>query len=226
VVRRRHPQQGRPSRPAQLAAGRVGADLISKNGLRARLNSRQAVAALTFTNSLIRDHGGWNRFKAFRDTWDFFGARNQVARDQVGAWPMESFYYNVLADNSPQVNITAKYFTNRRGGPITMFSGNGWAIPRGARDQDLACKWMKAMTATDTWVAVARERFNLRRRQGRAFTGLYTANVRADVRIFEDVYQPMGKQQFDDAVKKLINAPRYGFALPPSPAPFFSSPYF
>lgn len=195
-----------------------GADLISRDGLRAKLNSPQAIRALTFTDNLIRDHGGWDRFKAFRDTWDFFGSGNQVAKDQIGAWPMESFYYNVLADNSPGVDITAKYFTNRKGGPITFFSGNGWAIPRGAKDPDLACRWMKAMTATDTWVAAGRERFNLRRRQGRAFTGLYTANARADVKIFEDVYQPLGNKDFDDAVKKLINAPRYAFALPPSPA--------
>ena len=44
---------------------------------------------------------------------------------------MESFYYNVMAEGNP-VNITAKYFTNRKGGPITMVSGSGWAI-RAAR---------------------------------------------------------------------------------------------
>jgi multiple sugar transport system substrate-binding protein len=195
-----------------------GADLITPDGLRARLNSPQAIQALTFTTQLIRDHGGWDRFKAFRDTWDFFGRQNQVAENQVGAWPMESFYYNVLADNSPNVDITAKYFVNRRGGPITFFQGNGWAIPRGARDADLACKWMKAMTAVDTWVAVARDRLNLRKRQGRAFTGLYTANSRADVAIYEDVYQPLGRRQFDSAVRLLVQSSRYAFALPPSPA--------
>ena len=40
----------------------------------------------------------------------------------------------------------------------------------------------------------------------------------ADVKIFEDVYQPMGKRQFDEAVKTLVQASRYAFALPPSPA--------
>ncbi len=195
-----------------------GKNLISDNGLRAQLNSREAVAALNFAHSLIRDHGGWDRFKAFRDTWDFFGRGNQVARNQVGAWPMESWYYNVMADNSPQVDITAKYFTNRRGGPITFFQGNGWAIPRGARNPDLACKWMKAMTSEAAWLLVAKNRFDLRRRQGREFTGLYTANTRADVKIYQDIFQRMGRQNFDDAVQKLVQAPRYGFAMPVSPA--------
>lgn len=195
-----------------------GKDLLSKDGLKAQLNSREAVRALTYTVGLINDHGGWDRFKAFRDTWDFFGTGNQVAKNQIGAWPMESWYYNVLADASPNVDIRAKYFTNRRGGPITFFSGNGWAIPRGAKNPGLACKFMKAMTSVEAWRAVAKNRFDARKRQNRAFTGLYTANTLADVKVYEDIYQPMGKKQFDDAVALLVRAPRYGFSIPSSPA--------
>ena len=195
----------------------LGKDLISKNGLRAQLNSPEAVQALTFAYSLIRDHGGWNQFKAFRDTWDFFGRNNQVAADQVGAWPMESFYYNVLAEGAP-VNITAKYFTNRKGGPITMISGNGWAIPRGAKNPGLACKFMKAMTSVQAWMAVGKARFDLRKRQGRAYTGLYTANTAADVKLYEDIYQKVGNPDFDNAVALLVRAPRYAFSIPLSPA--------
>ena len=191
--------------------------IIAANG-RPQLNTPQAVAALTFTLQLIRDHGGWNRFKAFRDTFDFFGRQNPLVQNQIGAWPMESFIYNVFANNSPNSPLTAKYFVNRRGGPITMFAGSGWAIPRGSRDQDLACRWMKAMTSVEAWVTVARNRLNARRRVGQAFTGLYTGNTRADLRIFQDVYQPMGNRQFDEAVQRLYTAPRFGFALPPSPA--------
>jgi len=196
----------------------AGKDLISKNGLRAQLNSREAVAALSYTVSLINDHGGWNRFKAFRDTFDFFGRGNPFARNQIAAMPFESFIYNVFADNSPQIDLVAKYFTNRKGGPITLFSGNGWAIPRGASDPDLACQFMKAMTSLEAWKKVAKSRFDLRKNQGRAFTGLYTANTKADVEIYEDIYQKIGKQGFDDAVTLLVRAPRYGFAVPLSPA--------
>ena len=195
----------------------LGKDLISKNGLQAQLNSPEAVQALTFAHSLIRDHGGWNRFKAFRDTWDFFGRNNQVAADQVGAWPMESWYYNVLAEGAP-VNITAKFFTNRKGGPITMISGNGWAIPRGAKNPGLACKFMKAMTSVEAWMKVGKERFDLRKRQGRAYTGLYTANTVADVKLYEDIYQKVGNPDFDNAVALLVRAPRYAFSIPLSPA--------
>ncbi len=196
---------------------RYGANLISANGLRAQLNSVQAVAALNYAVSLIKDHGGWDKFKAYRDTFDYFGRINPMSGNQMGATPFESFWYNVLAEGAP-VDITAKYFTNRRGGPITMISGNAWAIPRGSKNPGLACKFIKAMQSVNAWTTVAKSRFDLRKRQGRAFTGLYTANTRADVKIYEDIYQKMGNKQFDDAVTLLVRAPRYAFAIPLSPA--------
>jgi len=195
-----------------------GKDLISKDGLKAQLNTKEAVAALAYTVGLINDHGGWNKFKAFRDTFDFFGAQNPMKLNQIGAWPMESFIYNVFADNSPNIELQAKYFTNRKGGPLTMFSGNGWAIPRGAKDQDLACKFAKTMTSVEAWKTVAKARFDARKRQGRAYTGLYTANTKADIKTYEDIYQPIGRKAFDEAVTLLVRAPRYGFAVPLSPA--------
>ena len=99
-----------------------------------------------------------------------------------------------------------------------MLSGNAWAIPKGSKNPGLACKYIKALQSVDSWRKVAKERFDLRKRQGRAFTGLYTANTKADVKIYEDIYQPMGNKDFDDAVALLVRAPRYGFAVPLSPA--------
>jgi multiple sugar transport system substrate-binding protein len=195
-----------------------GAQILSKDGLHAHLNSPKAVQALTYAYSLIRAHGGWGPFKSFRDTWDFFGAKNQVAEDQIGAWPMESFYYNVLAQNSPNVSITAKPFLNRRGGAITLLTGNAWAIPKGSKNAGLACTWMKAMTATSSWVAAAKKRFDAQRARNRPFTGVYTANTQADVKIYQDIYQKMGNPQFDKAVDLLVAVSRYGFTIPASPA--------
>jgi multiple sugar transport system substrate-binding protein len=79
---------------------------------------------------------------------------------------------------------------------------------------------MKAMTSVDAWRTVARNRLNARRAANppQAFTGLYTANSRADLAIYQDIYQPVGNPQFDDAVQKLYTVPKYAFALPPSRA--------
>jgi multiple sugar transport system substrate-binding protein len=77
---------------------------------------------------------------------------------------------------------------------------------------------MKAMTSVEAWKAVGKSRYDLRKRQGRAYTGLYTANAVADVKLYEDIYQPVGNKDFDDAVALLVRAPRYAFSVPLSPA--------
>ena len=62
----------------------------ARHGLKAQLNTPQAVKALTFAVSVINAEGGWNKFKAYRDTFDFFGKQNPLVKDQLGFWPMES----------------------------------------------------------------------------------------------------------------------------------------
>ena len=194
-----------------------GKDIVSKNGLKAQLNSKEAVAALTYAVSIINAEGGWNKFKAFRDTFDFFGAGNPLVKDQLGFWPMESFIYNVFSNNSPNVDLQARFFTNRKGGPITMFSGNGWVVPKGAKNSADACAYMKAVTSVDAWMVAAKKRFDARRLANSTFTGVYTANAVADKKTYEDIYQSFGHPQFDRAVQILVAAPKYGFELPPSP---------
>src|SRR5215212_6826583 len=186
-----------------------GKDILSKNGLKAQLNSPQAIAALTYTVSVINAEGGWNKFKAFRDTFDFFGRDNPLVKDQLGFWPMESFIYNVFSNNSPNVDLLARFFTNRRGGPITMFSGNGWVVPKGSKNADAACDYMKAVTSVDAWMVAAKKRYDARKAAGSTFTGVYTANTIADKKTYEDIYQSFGHPQFDNAVKILVNAPKY-----------------
>jgi multiple sugar transport system substrate-binding protein len=195
-----------------------GGSIISANGLKAQINTAQARKALAFTTGVINAEGGWNKFVAYRNTFDFFGAKNPLVQDQLGFWPMESFIYNVFANNSPKAGIAARYFTNRRGGPITFFSGNGWAIPKASKNFAAACDYMKAVTSVQAWLLAGSKRLNTRKAAGQAFTGLYTANAVADKKLYEDVYHATGNPQYDDAVKYLVNAPKYGFELPPTPA--------
>jgi multiple sugar transport system substrate-binding protein len=175
---------------------------------------------LNVTTAIINAEGGWNKFVAFRNTFDFFGAQNPLVKDQLGFWPMESFIWNVFANNSPKAPIAAAYFTNQKGGPITFFSGNGWAIPKGSKNFDAACAYMKAVTSVGAWEIAASKRLNARKAANppQAFTGVYTANTLADKKTYEDVYQSFGNPDYDTAVKYLVNAPKYGFELPPTPA--------
>jgi multiple sugar transport system substrate-binding protein len=194
-----------------------GADLMSADGLKANFTDPKVVEALTYTKSLIDEQGGWNNFKAFRDTWDFFGAKNQVAQNQVGAWPMESWYWNVMAESSPNVKVTAVPFTDRKGKPFTFISGSSWAIPKGAKNPGLACTWMKTMTSVKAWMTAAKARAASTQAKGQVFTGLYTANNVADKKIFDEVYEP-SSAAWDNAVKTLVDVQKNAIAFPASPA--------
>jgi multiple sugar transport system substrate-binding protein len=196
-----------------------GGNIISANGLKAQLNTKAAQKALAFTTAVINGEGGWNKFVAYRNTFDFFGKGNPLAKDQLGMWPMESFIYNVFANNTPSQSIQAKYFTNQKGGPITFFSGNGWVIPKGSKDFADACSYMKAVTSVAAWEFAGKKRYDARKAANQAFTGLYTANAVADKKLYEDIYHSTGgSAAYDDAVKILVNASKYGFELPPTPA--------
>ena len=198
--------------------GGKNSDIVSADGLHAQLNTRDAVAALAFAVQLINAQGGWNKFRSFRDTFDWFGAQNPFVKDQIALTPYESFLYNVFSNNSPNIDLVSKFFTNHKGGPITFFSGNGWVIPKGSGNFADACSYMKAVTSVNAWETAAKKRYDARKAAGQTFTGLYTANSVADRKIYEDIYQPFGHAQFDKAVQILVADAKYGFELPPTPA--------
>jgi multiple sugar transport system substrate-binding protein len=202
-----------------LWAKAYGVDILSKDGLTPHLNDPRAVKALTYAMSLISAQGGWDKFKAFRDTWDFFGGKNQVAENQVGAWPMEQWYYNVLASTTPQVRITGIYFRNLKNQPINFETGSAWAIPKGSKNAAAACTWMKTMTSVSTWMAAAKNRAALRAKANQPYTGILTGNALADKALYAQTYKPINRF-FDEAVKKFVDAQRFSFAIPASPASF------
>jgi multiple sugar transport system substrate-binding protein len=202
--------------PLWVAAN--GGTLLSEDGRTATLNDPKVVEALEFAASLHDAAGGPENFLAFRDTWDFFGANNMIAADQLGAFPMEQWYVNVLADVSPDADVVFKAFTDREGDPITYATGSAWAVPAGAANPDAACAFMKTMTATETWVAAAQERARLREEAGTTNTGVYTANRLADEQIFGEIVQPSGRETFDNAVQVILSVQDAAVAIPANPA--------
>jgi multiple sugar transport system substrate-binding protein len=199
-----------------LWAKAYGVDILSKDGLTPHLNDPRAVKALTYTMSLINAQGGWDKFKAFRDTWDFFGAKNQVEENQIGAWPMEQWYYNTLASVSPGVHITGLQFRNLKNQPIQYETGSAWAIPKGAKNTAAACTWAKTMTSVSTWVAAGTNRAKIRAEKKQPYTGILTGNSIADAQIQKSI--PSINRFFDQAVKKYYDQQRFSVGIPASPA--------
>jgi multiple sugar transport system substrate-binding protein len=200
-----------------LWAKAFGVDLLSPNGMTAKLDSPQAIQALTFATGLINAQGGWNSFSSFRNTFDFFGAGNEFAKNQLGAFPMEDWYVNVLAQNSPHVKLTIKPFTTLSGKPLDWETGSAWAIPAKAMNPQLACLWAKTMTSVSAWMAAAKARIAVDHKANSPFTGLYTANQVADQKLMKAYFKPSGNQ-WSKAVQTIEKVQSSAFGLPASPA--------
>ena len=195
-----------------------GGAMLSDDGKTAQLNDPKVVEALTTTAGIVQADGGWNKLKSLRDSFDFFGAKNQFAKDQLGAFPMEDWYLNVLAEASPNVDISVTPFKDRQGNPITFVTGSAWAIPKGAKNPTAACRFAKTMTEASTWVAAAKARVAARAKKHLPFTGLYSGNKVADEQIFGGIYKPADNPKFNDAVQTVLGVQDVAFATPPSPA--------
>jgi multiple sugar transport system substrate-binding protein len=195
-----------------------GVDMISPDGRIANLTDPRLVEALEFTVGLVRQQGGYGTFKAFRDSFDFFGEQNPMAADQMVAWPMEDWYLNQIANNSPQVRLVVAPFQDRQGNPIDWATGSAWAIPRGSAHPQEACRWIKTMSDAPSWIAAARARATVRAAENKAFTGLYTGNRKADETIFGEIVKLDDQPVYAAAVQAVRDAQEHAFAMPASPA--------
>ena len=149
-----------------------GADLISADGRTAQLNDPRVVQALQFAANIYKEQGGFGKVKAYRDSADFFGKKNQYATNVLGAMPMEQWYVNVLNDVSPNAAMAFSPFKTPQGQTLAFSSGSAWAIPKGSTSPAAACRFMKAMTSVDSWLAAAKVRAATgprRRSRSRAF---------------------------------------------------------
>lgn len=195
-----------------------GADLLSADGKTAQLNDPKVIEALEFAVSIYDAQGGFAAMKAFRDTWDFFGANNQVAADQIGFWPMEQWYMSFLAGVSPDAPVAFKAFTDKDGNPLTYVTTSAYAIPVGSKNPEAACAFAKTVTSVGAWVAAAQARADIRASKGTPNTGVYTGNAAADAAIFPAIVKPSGNQTFDDAVNMTLSLQDHGFTMPANPA--------
>jgi len=201
--------------PMWVAAN--GGELVASDGT-PMLNSPEAVEALDYTAGLLESTAPWAQFSAFRDTWDFFGGENQFVKDQLGAFPVEQWYLDVLGEVSPDADVTARPFLTRNGEPITYATGQAWAIPTGGESPEAACAFMKVMTAADTWVAAAEASKKDREKNGGLYLGTYTANEEADERIFSEVYEETGRKNLDEAIQVVLDVQDAAISDPASPA--------
>jgi multiple sugar transport system substrate-binding protein len=130
---------------------------------------------------------------------------------------MEQWYVNVLNEVSPDAPLAFDTVKTKDGEPIALASGSAWGIPKGSENPEAACRFMRVMTDTASWVKAAEERVRLREEEGGIFTGVLTGNADADEEI-RAMVQPSGDAKWDTAVEKIYEANDHTFSLPANPA--------
>ena len=199
-----------------------GGQMLSDDGREVLLDTPEVAEALQFTVDLINAQGGGTDFLEFRNDpsayGDFFGPENQWVMGTVGAFPMEQWYLNVMAENSPDAPVVARPFVTREGEPITLQDGNAWAITSVSDNPDAACAFIASMVSTDAWVAAASARLDERTADNLPSTGVYTGNREADEIIFSEYVELDEFPQFQEMVDVVLEGQETAFGFPPSPA--------
>ena len=199
-----------------------GGQLLSDDGTESLLDDPKVLEALEFTKGLIDAHGTTSEFLDFRNSvelnGDFFGSPNQFDLGTEAAFPMQQWYLNVAAENSPDTELTVTPFLTREGEPITFQDGQGWAIVEGTDNFEGACAFITSMVATDAWVAAAETRQAQREEEGLPFTGVYSGNSEADEIIFGEMVDLSDSPTFDAAVQAVLEAQENAYAIPNSAA--------
>ena len=194
-----------------------GGQMVSEDGRTAMLDSPEVLEALEFAVGIYDDQGGFSKVKAYRDSTDFFGEGNQYATDTLGAMPMEQWYVNVLNEVTPDVPMAFDTIKDHDGEPIAFATGSAWAIPKGSKNPEAACRFARVMTETESWVKAAEERVRLRGEGGGMFTGVLTGNSEADDEI-EAMIEPSDDDTWNQAVAMTYEANEHTFAMPALPA--------
>jgi multiple sugar transport system substrate-binding protein len=195
-----------------------GTTMISEDGRTSQLDSPEVAEALEYAVSLYEPIGGREPYQAFSATWDLFGEANPIVEDQVGVYPIEQWYLNVLGEATPDADVVVRPFTDREGEPLSYLQGNSWALPAGSDNAQTAFEFMRFMSETDTWVAAAQGAKQEAEAAGQPYLGTYTANSEADRRIADEVFEPTGDENLDRAVETVLQMQEQAVSLPVTPA--------
>ena len=220
----REPRRGSGSTRRSRGSSRCGSSgsartCVSKNGLKAQLNTPQAIPALTFAKSAHQRGGRLEQVQ---------GIPRHVRLLRRGE-PARQGPARVLADG--ELHLQRRSRTTRR---TSTSSASSSRTARAARSRCSAATAGPSRRARGTRRRVRVHEGGdvgrrvdhggeeaLRRAQGArgsTFTGVYTANAVADKKIYEDIYQSFGQARSSTTrCGLLVAAPKYGFELPPVP---------
>jgi multiple sugar transport system substrate-binding protein len=135
---------------------------------------------------------------------------------------MEQWYLNVLAQNSPDVKISAHPFVDKNGQPLTWEDGDAYAVVNGTKNPDAACEFVHVMTSAANWINAAQKRASDATAANKPQTGVYSGDKIADQVIFGSgsggLVNLDGLPVFQKPVKVYVDGQATAFGTAPSPA--------
>ena len=195
-----------------------GGDLVAEDGT-PQINSPEAVQALEFAKSIIDQYGSHAEFLEARGaTGNFFGEGNQFELHTEGAFLMQQWYLNILAESSPDVDISAQPFLTPEGEPLTWADGDMLGIAAASDNKDAACAFVTSVLSTDAWMAAADARAAARDEAGLPNVGTVTGNIEADEYIFSETVDLADYPNLEQAVQTYLDLQDAAFVIPQSPA--------
>ncbi len=195
-----------------------GGQIVADDGT-PQINSPEAVAALEFAKSVIDQYGSHAEFLEARGaTGNFFGEGNQFELHTEGAFPMQQWYLNVLAESSPDVDISAAPFVTVDGEPLTWADGDMIGISADSDNPDAACAFVTSVLSAEAWMAAADARAALREEAGLPNVGTVTGNIEADEYIFSETVDLADYPNLEQAVQVYLDLQDAAFVIPQSVA--------
>jgi multiple sugar transport system substrate-binding protein len=194
----------------------LGGQLTGKDGV-PTLDNPANVYPLETLKKITDAQGGYAKVKSFTDSFDFFGAKNQFVKKQVGAEVDAQWYPNVLSPYTDQIQLQTVPFKDKNGNPFTVAGGTAFVIPAKAKNPVGACKWALGVDSMGAWQAAEQARVQTLKKNGGINTGLFTGEPAVDQALRKYV-KPSGNADFDQTVQAFYDIVGKGKSIGASPA--------
>jgi len=181
-----------------------GGSFMNDDGSEATFNDEKNVEALQWAVDAYDAQGGSKLYDALATTFqgDEQFARGIVSMSLYEQWMLSS----AIATVAPELNFRLLPVRERGSGAdgnITTYSGgNGWYIPKGAKNPDAAWEFIKFLHTDETWRIGAEAVKQLRKDNGNPYFPSLTGKTAVDQMQIDELYESVGPA-FDDAVQLL-----------------------
>ncbi|HEY0867379.1 MAG TPA: extracellular solute-binding protein, partial [Fimbriimonas sp.] len=204
------------------------ANFLSPDGHTATLNTPEAREALDFMVKAYDLIGGYERVNAFQST--FQGGENdpfitgQVPMKIDGDWTMDGlarYGWNLDFGVAPPPVPDDRYygrgrFAGEKDRFVSWMGGFSYAIPTGARNLELAWRFVKFATSYEGRMIENKAQASWQRMQGRMFIPRLQGNIQANEALFR-IYRPVDRR-FVDAMRTHMDLLPVSRTRPPTPA--------